>query len=98
MKLTGEPKLQVKIMSPTQTHYDGKALSLSAVNKVGQFDILENHANFFSLLDEGDVVVNTGFQTLTFPVKQGIVKAGNNIITLFIDIEPAQADEPQTTA
>ncbi len=84
MKLKGTPKLHVKVISPAQTYYDGQALSVSAVNKVGPFDILADHANFFSLLTGGDIVVNTGQQTLRFPVTHGIVRATNNAITLFI--------------
>lgn len=84
MKAVGSPDLQVKVISPTQTYYDGPALSVSAVNKVGPFDILKNHANLFSLISEGDIVVNTGTQELRFPVTHGIIKASNNIIMLFI--------------
>lgn len=84
-----EPRLTVKILSPTQKYYDGQAISVSAVNKVGAFDILADHANFFSLLTEGEVVVDTGYQVLNFPVGQGILKASSNKVTLFIDIEPA---------
>jgi F0F1-type ATP synthase epsilon subunit len=84
MKVTGEPRLKVKVISPTQTYYDGPALSVSAINKVGPFDILAQHANFFSLITQGDIVVNTGSQELRFPVTHGIVKASNNVITLFI--------------
>lgn len=89
MKLKGEPKLRARVLSPTQTLYDGPALAVSANNKVGPFDILADHANFFSLLTEGDIVINTGFQSYTFPIQHGIVKVKNNEVTLFIDIEPA---------
>lgn len=88
-KAAGEPILHVKIISPTQTYYDGRAVSVSAINKVGPFDILGNHANFFSLLTAGTVAVNTGWQKLKFPISQGIVKVSSNMVTLFVDIEPA---------
>jgi F0F1-type ATP synthase epsilon subunit len=84
MNLKGEPKLHIKVISPTQTYYDGAALSVSAVNKVGPFDILADHANFFSLLSQGDIVVNTGSTMLHFPTTHGIVRASGNKITLFI--------------
>lgn len=84
MKLTGQPKLHVKVIAPTQTYYDGPALSVSARNKVGPFDILADHANFFSLITEGDILINSGVQQLSFPVTHGIVKAADNNITLFI--------------
>ena len=88
MKLGGEPQLQVRILSPTRTYYDSTALSVSAKNKVGPFDILAGHANFFSLLTKGDVSVNSGSRILTFPVTQGIMKVTRNTVTLFVDLEP----------
>jgi F0F1-type ATP synthase epsilon subunit len=78
------PQLHVKVVSPSQIFYEGPAESVSAVNKVGAFDILPNHANFFSLLTTGDIVVRVAGQQLKFPIKHGIVKVTNNVITLFI--------------
>lgn len=78
------PQLHVKVVSPSQTFYEGPADSVSAVNKVGPFDILPNHANFFSLLTQGDIIVRVVGQGLKFPIKHGIVKVTNNVITLFI--------------
>ena len=96
MKLTGEPRLHVRVLSPTQTLYDNKALAVSAINKVGPFDILADHANFFSLLTEGDITVNTGHQNLTYPIQHGIVKVHDNNVTLFIDIETANSSTPNS--
>lgn len=76
--------LRVKVIAPTETFYDGPAVSVSAINNVGPFDILANHANFFSLLTQGNVVVNTGIQNLSFPIYQGIIKVTDNQVTLFV--------------
>lgn len=76
--------VHVKVISPSQVFYEGPAESISAKNKVGDFDILPNHAHFFSLLTEGDIVVNTGGQQLRFPAQHGIVKVTDNVVTLFI--------------
>lgn len=90
MKTAGqEPKLLVKVLSPTQTYYNGIAVSVSAINRIGPFDILAGHANFFSLLSACNVMINTGFQELTFPITKGIMKVKSNNVTLFVDIEPA---------
>lgn len=78
--------LRVKILSPTQTYYDGAAVSVSATNDTGPFDILEDHANFFSLLQPGTVEINTGLRAITLPINQGIIKVHNNTITMFVDI------------
>lgn len=79
-----DQKLHVKVLSPAQVFYEGPAETVSAVNKVGPFDILANHSNFFSLITAGDIIVDTGTQKLHFPVKHGIVKVTSNIITLFV--------------
>lgn len=76
--------LHVKIISPGQTFYEGPADSVSAKNKVGDFDILANHANFFSLLTACDIVIKNAGQSLRFPIGHGIVKVTNNAVTLFI--------------
>lgn len=81
--------LSVRVLAPTKKIYEGEAVSVTASNKVGQFDILVDHANFFSLLAESQVVVNTGSQNLTFPISEGLIKVKNNAVTLFVDIEPA---------
>ena len=86
-----EGLLKVRILGPTRSLYDGKAISISAHNKQGAFDILYNHQNFFSLLDECQVVVNTGTQNLTFPVNEGLLKVKSNTVTLFVDIDPSYA-------
>ena len=84
MKFTGLPRLKVKVISPAQTFYEGPAHSVSAINKVGPFDVLADHANFFSLLTEGDIVINTGTQSLHFPITHGLIKVHDNDVTLFI--------------
>ncbi len=84
MALPQAADLKVKVLSPTQSFYDGPAVSVTAINKVGPFDVLVNHANFFSLLTKGDIVINTGTQALNFPITHGIIKVHNNSITLFV--------------
>lgn len=81
---TADHLLTAKVLSPTQTFYFGPAVSVSAANKVGPFDILVDHANFFSLLEACNVVINTGTQSLTFVITHGIIKVHSNTVTLFI--------------
>jgi F0F1-type ATP synthase epsilon subunit len=79
-------RFRIKIFSPYQTYYDGEAVSLSAANRTGPFDILAGHINFFSLLTSGTVVVNTGFQRLEFQIARGILRVNRDIVTLFADV------------
>jgi len=94
VKSPEQSKLHVRILSPTRTYLDAEAISVSGNNKVGRFDILADHANFFSLLTEGELVVDMGnSSTFKLPVSQGIVKVTNNVVTFFVDIEQAHAVE-----
>lgn len=79
-------RFTVKIISPFQTYYQGEAISLSAANRTGPFDILPGHINFFSLITSGTVVVNTGFQLLEFQIGRGVVRVNNDNVTLFADV------------
>ncbi len=79
-------KLKVKLFSPFQTYFQGEAVSVSAFNEVGPFDILAQHSNFFSLLTAGDVTINTGYQEVKVNVPNGIVRCSNNMVTLFVNI------------
>jgi F0F1-type ATP synthase epsilon subunit len=79
-------RFRIKIFSPYQTYYQGEAVSLSAQNRTGPFDILAGHINFFSLLTGGTVVLNTGFQRLEFQIARGILRVNHDEVTLFADV------------
>ncbi len=79
-------RFKVKIFSPYQTYYQGEAVSLSAANRTGPFDILPGHINFFSLLTSGAIILNTGFQLLEFQVARGIIRVNRDNVTVFADV------------
>ena len=81
-----DKRLQVKIFSPYQTYYQGEAVSVSAQNRTGPFDVLAGHINFFSLLTGGTVVLNTGSQRLEFEIARGIIRVNHDDVTLFADV------------
>jgi F-type H+-transporting ATPase subunit epsilon len=76
----------LKIISPYKKFYEGPAVSLSALNKQGPFDILAEHANIFSLLLPCTVRFDTGAQISEIPLNTGILRVANNKATLFINI------------
>lgn len=98
MKLTGQPQLFVRVLSPTKTLFEGNAFAVSAINEAGPFDILADHANFFSLLTQGDVAVITSAdqtQVIRLPINKGLLKVTNNQVTLFVDIEAVHIDKDE---
>lgn len=79
-------RLNIKVFSPYQTFFSGSGISLSAQNKVGPFDVLYDHSNFFSLLVAGRVEVNTGFEKIEIEVESGFIKVTDNNVVLFANV------------
>jgi len=53
----GESIIHVKVHAPFRVYFDGPALSVSAENNTGPFDILGHHHNFITLLNASDIVI-----------------------------------------
>jgi F-type H+-transporting ATPase subunit epsilon len=83
---SSKPQFTLKVLSPDKKYYEGQAVSVSATNKAGAFDILEGHTNFFSLLLPGVVKVDTGTEIIEIPVSSGIVKVTRDMATFFVNI------------
>lgn len=85
---TTKPVLTVIARAPFHVYYEGEALAVSATNSVGPFDILPGHADFFSILDPGNVAIQTDPSTepMTFEITNGIVAVRNDEVMLFINI------------
>lgn len=79
-------KLEVKVFSPYQIFYEGTAVSLTATNPAGTFDVLYNHSNFFSLLMPGRISVDTGFERILIQIDSGIIRVADNKIVLFANV------------
>lgn len=80
------PQLSVIARAPFIVYYEGKAEAVTATNKVGTFDILPDHADFFSILSPGEVVIETADEPISFQISNGIITARNNEILLFVNI------------
>jgi F0F1-type ATP synthase epsilon subunit len=79
-------QMRVRVMSPNRQYFDGPADSITAQNDVGQFDILRDHANFFTLLSPGTITIVAGPQRFDLPIQQGLLKVAHNQVTAFVDI------------
>lgn len=82
-----ETFLFVKIFSPREVYYDGKAQSLSASNDTGHFDILPLHHSFITLLNTGTVtVVQPTGQSKVLEIEKGLLRVKNNQAVVFLDV------------
>ena len=85
--MTKKKQLNVIARAPFEIHYEGPAKAVSATNRVGPFDVLPGHADFFSVLEPGDVTIDIeSSKTISFPVNAGIITARDDEIHLFVNM------------
>lgn len=78
--------LTVIARSPFHVFYEGEAKSVSGENKVGPFDVLPGHADFFSMLKAGEIQIDTNEEPVSFPVTNGIIAVRDNEVMLFVNM------------
>jgi F0F1-type ATP synthase epsilon subunit len=80
--------LTVIARGPFHIYYEGEALAVTAENRVGRFDILPGHADFFSVLSPGDVEIEleNAAELITFDITNGIITVRDNEVMLFVNM------------
>lgn len=78
--------MHVKVYAPFKTYFDSEAISISAENDTGPFDILPKHHNFMTLLSACDVVVRTDNKQETIPIQRGMMHVKADKVVVFLDI------------
>ena len=86
MKKTEQPELKVVARAPFQVYYEGPATVVSDENRVGKFEILPGHADFFSMLTPGPVIIETDKEPITFDITNGIITVRDDEVMLFADM------------
>lgn len=86
-KAGDKKKLKVKIYAPFKIYYEGDALSVSAVNDVGPFDILPKHRNFLCMLVPCDIVVQTlDGHKKTIKINRALMYVEADRVAVFVDV------------
>lgn len=83
---TKSTTIHVKLYSPFRTYYDQEALSLSAVNKTGPFDILPQHHNFMTLLEEGEIIIRDSKSEKKVKISHAVLHVKKDKVTVFLDV------------
>lgn len=80
--------LKIIARAPFHVYYEGEAVSLSASNSVGPFDVLPGHADFFSILAPCEVSIDNGKdkEPVQFEIRNGILTVRDNEVMLFANI------------
>ena len=78
--------MHIKLYSPFHTYFDDRALSLSAVNDTGPFDILPGHRNFMTLVSPCEVVIRTESGENKIKIARAVMHVKANDIVVFLDV------------
>lgn len=82
------PTLHVRIISPQQLILETEASSVSSKNLQGPFDILPQHANFITIIEDSPIIVRVPNQkkaTFNFPLS--IIFVTENKVNIYTYIQ-----------
>lgn len=82
-----KPIMSVKVYAPFKVYFEGDAVSLSAVNATGPFDILPRHHNFLCMLVPCTLSVNTpdGVKK-DITIHRALMNVKADHVTVFMDV------------
>ena len=80
-------QIRVKVYAPFHTYFDGPAVSISAANDTGPFDVLARHKNFMTILKPGPVTVRVEDRPdFVMQIEQAIMHVRGNQVSVFLDV------------
>lgn len=79
--------LNIKVISPKQVLFEGQAESLSSKNSAGNFDILPEHANFITLVENQPIkIILADKKPVSFNFPIAIIYNYQNQVRIYTDI------------
>ncbi|EAY27673.1 ATP synthase F1 subunit epsilon [Microscilla marina] len=83
--------MQVKIITPDKTAFEGEAQAITFPGNSGEFEVLDQHAAMISLLKKGNMRLKAGGKDQNFNIDGGVVEVLNNKVVVLVEsIEDAQ--------
>ena len=79
--------LNVRIISPQKELFSGPAVSVSSTNSEGKFDILPEHANFITLVQNSQITIRTDEgKNLNYTFPLAIIYSSTNEVRIYTDL------------
>lgn len=84
-----DPTLHVRIISPQKLMLDTQAFAVSSKNLQGKFDILPQHANFITVIENEPIVIRIKSQkSVTFKFPIAIIYTTANQVNIYTYLQP----------
>lgn len=77
--------MDLVILTPGKTIYEGPATAINTPATDGKMEILENHAPVVASLKEGVITVTTGSETLEFETTGGFLEVLSNKVSILLE-------------
>ncbi len=78
--------LTVSVKGPRREEFNGKAISVTSLNKKGKFDILPYHINFITLITEYVIIQKEDKKQITFSLKTGVIKVHEDKVHILLGL------------
>lgn len=78
--------IYIRVRNPDEVIFEGEVDQISSSNKFGKFDILGDHANFISLIQDS-LILNKGEGVNEIKVDTGVMKVQNNRVFVYLGIK-----------
>lgn len=83
----GKPVMAVKVYAPFQVYFEGDALSVSAVNATGPFDVLPHHHQFLCMLVPCNLIIRTADgKEKTIKIHRALMHVKADRVVVFVDV------------
>jgi F0F1-type ATP synthase epsilon subunit len=88
-----EDTFRVTIRTPDSLVWQGRALSVSSANNKGVFDILPEHANLITLIDNQPITISTETGTRKFMFEKAVLSFKDNAASIYANISQGQKQQ-----
>ena len=79
--------IHVVVQDRNHVLYKGEATGLSSKNSKGIFDVLQNHANFISLINETLYIHQIHGTDRAIPMNNAIIKVKENQVEVYVGVK-----------
>lgn len=90
-KKKGPELLNVLIMSPEKTLFQGDAITVTCTSPVGEFDVLPEHSFFMSIINTQVVVRTPDHHKKSIHINQAILQVSHDQVVILIDVQEKEA-------
>lgn len=81
-----EQQIDVIVRSRSKTYFDGKAKAITSTNEAGVFDVLPQHANFITMVQDFVTVTLPNNKEQKFEIKTGVMQVLQNKADIYLTV------------